>query len=468
VPLTKNKVKKILKKNGVRADWTDKFMEQLDKVQEVEEDEMDEENLIEDPHLGMPEMGDDYNLSSKVADAQPSQPPNPPQGPSLGPTATEKKLEVPAYRTPYSAAESSAKDLLIRAITLEEGKNINDWEVKPSQFPAVAEAWNSGRQIRLNHEGKQTEKVIGKSFKGMVSLGRDIETNFGVPLSEFGLTAADINPSGKYVLAWFKATPEDPQVRTNMLNRYVWAGSIGLAGDGSCKECGKPVYMGAEGFEKTCDHIASVVEMDNVDVKEWSVVPEPAYAHTTFYPSFITAAATLHASKKAMEQPTNWPVGEADPKTPVDNPPTAFKDGDAQVILGSVMTDQKEDVKDKVDAEAKFGKLAEAMATLASALAANATAEAKKADADACRDKAEAEAKKADADAEAKRKAEANAEAKKKAEADAASDKAGSTVQAVAGQPDYVAAIFHPRSVADKGSLYIMNEGRRQRGLAPF
>lgn len=401
--------------------------------------------------------------------------------PSIGPDLTLQPkgraaaIEIPAFTNPYSAtALATMPDLGIWAIALEEGTNVNGWRVMTPEFDRVAAAYAEGRQLRLNHEGKLTEKIIGKSDQGFNVLGKDIESTTGVPFASYGLQASDINPNGHYVVAHFVATPEDPQVRTNILKGYVTAGSIGLQGNGYCDVCHAPVDLTSEGFERTCDDDGSIIDMVNVDVKEWSIVPEPAYAHTFFYPTLTAALDSMMAAKhKAMEEPTPSPVGEdikntkknvsADPPTPdATLPPntSSLNPLSTQVILGSTMTDTTD--KKDADAEAKFTKMEAAITGMAEAVAKLAESEAKRAEADAKKADAEAESCKAKATADAK-KADADAEAgKAKGEA---SDKGGVVVAAVPTTGFNLGPIFYPKLYANAAAKSVIDEARRVRGM---
>jgi hypothetical protein len=398
--------------------------------------------------------------------------------PTIGPNLTVQPIrasaiEIPAFTTPYAAiALATMPDIAIWAIALEEGVNSNGWRVMPTEFDAVAATYSMGKQLRLNHEGKLTEKVIGKSDKGYNILGKEIESVTGVPLSSFGLKDSDINPNGHYVVAHFISTPEDPQVRTNILKGYVTGGSIGLQGNGYCDICNAPVIVTDDGFERTCDHINSIIDMINVDTKEWSIVPEPAYAHTVFYPT-LTAAA--NSKMKGTEEPTPSPVGEvikdtdknitANPQTPAHPilPNTSsLREVTTQVILGSTMTDNTADAKKAdADAEAKASKMDAAIATMANAIARMAEAEGKRAEAEAKKADAEAEAKKADADA-AKKVADAEA-AKACFPKGEASDKGGVVVAATPTNGFNFGPIFQPKLYANAASKFMIDEATRQR-----
>ena len=199
----------------------------------------------------------------------------------------EKPFHVPTYKFAYTAEpkpgfQGENGPIIIKALVLEEGSNINGWRVQSSEFPRVAEQYKAGRQLRTNH-GKDVENVIGRSFSGSVIKGKDVFTFIGRNID-------GIEPEGLYVTAEFEANPRDPQVRTNILKGYVDTGSIGLDAEAFCEECGKPITSDAGGqMQKSCTHMTAGVLLRNVEAKEYSFVAEPAYEHTRAYPSFTSA-----------------------------------------------------------------------------------------------------------------------------------------------------------------------------------
>jgi hypothetical protein len=198
-------------------------------------------------------------------------------------------IHIPAYRMTYVATmkpafEGNDGPVLIKAVVLEPGQNINQWEVRPSQFQKVADAYKAGRQLRTDHS-KDMDKVIGKSYNGMVMKGSELPQWLGTSIQ--GIKSED-----PYVVAEFEATPRNPQVRTNILQGYVDTGSIGLDAKAYCKECRLPLEEQDGQLQKTCRHFDSGVELDEVDVKEYSYVAEPAFEHTLAFPSFSAAVSS--------------------------------------------------------------------------------------------------------------------------------------------------------------------------------
>ena len=218
-------------------------------------------------------------------------------------------VSVPAFKIPYVAApkfEGKDAPIIIKAIVLEEGANVNGWRVVPAEFPRVAAQYKEGRQLRLDH-GKDVAKVIGKSFDAKVIKGTDVATYLGKAIE-------GIRPDGLYVAAEFEANPQEPQVRTNILNGYVETGSIGLDASAFCDKCDKPLMMRGDTFERSCKHFDSPVHLRDVTVKEYSYVAEPAFPHTIALPSFsaaldralrssLTTSATTEAVDALMTEP---------------------------------------------------------------------------------------------------------------------------------------------------------------------
>jgi hypothetical protein len=210
-------------------------------------------------------------------------------------------MSIPAYRIPYTAEpkfQSESAPLVIKAIVLEEGHNVNNWRVLPDEFEKVAEQYKAGRQLRVNH-GKDVQDVIGKSFDGRVIKGKDIALYLGKEME-------GIDPEGKYVAAEFEASPQNPQVRANILSGYVVSGSIGLDAEAFCEECDKPLKTDKEGnMERSCRHFDAPVKLRNVEVKEYSYVAEPAFEHTKAFPSFSAAVQSrLGGSSLNSQKPT--------------------------------------------------------------------------------------------------------------------------------------------------------------------
>ena len=217
----------------------------------------------------------------------------------------KKFVSVPMYKFNYVAAPKFGGkdgDIIIKAIVLEQGLNVNGWRVVAEEFPRVAEQYKAGRQLRLNHD-KTVQAVFGKSFDGKVLKGSEVSTYLGKEME-------GIDPEGLFVAAEFQANPQDPQVRTNILQGYVETGSIGLDADAFCEKCDKPISM-AEGGATTrsCKHLDAPIKLKNVEVKEYSYVAEPAYEHTKAFPSFSAAVteALKNSSVNIMPQ-TNTPM----------------------------------------------------------------------------------------------------------------------------------------------------------------
>lgn len=209
-------------------------------------------------------------------------------------------VSISAYKVPYVAApkfEGKEAPLIIKAIVLEEGHNVNNWRVVPEEFESVAAQYKAGSQLRLNH-GKNVQDVIGRSFDGRVIFGRDISTYLGRSID-------GIDPNGRYVAAEFEANPQEAQARTNILQGYVETGSIGLDANAFCDECGKPVKMEGEKVERTCRHYDAKFKLKNVQVKEYSYVAEPAFQHTMAFPSFSAAVDSALRDSSSIKSADN-------------------------------------------------------------------------------------------------------------------------------------------------------------------
>ena len=209
--------------------------------------------------------------------------------------ANGPNIHFPSFKFRYTAEPKFGSDqgeLIIKAIVLEQGLNVNRWRVDDSEFDNVAAQYKAGRQLRLDHS-RDVQKVFGKSFDSKVILGKDIEGYMGQKID-------GINPEGRYVAAEFIANPTDPQVRMNILKGYVDTGSIGLDANAFCDFCTKPVQVQDDGSViRSCIHQDSGVVLRNVDVKEYSYVAEPAFPHSHAFPSFAAAVSeTLESSLK--------------------------------------------------------------------------------------------------------------------------------------------------------------------------
>lgn len=207
-------------------------------------------------------------------------------------------ISIPAYKTFYVAApKGDGKDapIILKSIVLEQGANVNKWSVDEKEFPKVAEQYRAGRQLRINHS-KDVQDVIGKSFDAKVLKGSELEGYLGKKVD-------GVDPTGMYVTAEFEANPQDPQVRTNLLSSYVDTGSIGLDASPFCSECGEPLKVVGDGFERPCHHLDANVTLRDVEVKEYSYVAEPAFQHTKLFPSFAAAVSTVikHSSLSETE-----------------------------------------------------------------------------------------------------------------------------------------------------------------------
>lgn len=196
-------------------------------------------------------------------------------------------VSVGAFKVPYVATpkfEGKDAPVIIKAIVLEEGLNVNNWRVVSEEFERVAAQYKAGRHLRINHD-KTVESVIGKSFDGKVIKGKEISLYLGRELE-------GVRPEGLYVAAEFEANPQLAQVRTNILQGYVETGSIGLDANAFCEKCDTPIKMKDDGtMEKSCHHYDEPVKLRNVEVKEYSYVAEPAFEHTIALPTFSAAVS---------------------------------------------------------------------------------------------------------------------------------------------------------------------------------
>lgn len=217
-------------------------------------------------------------------------------------------VSVPMFKTQYVAApkfEGKDAPIIIKAIVLEQGHNLNRWRVVEEEFPKVAEQYKAGRHLRVNH-GKDVQDVIGKSFDGKVIKGVDIEGYLGKKLD-------GVNKEGTYVIAEFEANPQDQQIRTNILNGYVETGSIGLDASAFCEKCDKALIMKSDSFDRSCKHYDSPIKLRNVEVKEYSYVAEPAFEHTKAFPSFGAAVNNVFENSSLTYKPTNTDTEMTDP-----------------------------------------------------------------------------------------------------------------------------------------------------------
>lgn len=237
-------------------------------------------------------------------------------------------LHIPAYKMRYTAKPkfgSDAGEITLKAIVLEEGVNINGWKVRTSQFQRVAEAYKAGRQLRINHD-KTVESVFGKSFNGVVLKGSDVAQYMGAQIE-------GINPSAQYVVAEFEASPQTPQVRTNILNGYVETGSIGLDAEAYCDACGKSCQIDSStgDVRRSCRHNEAAIALDNVDVKEYSYVAEPAYPHAVMLPTFSAAVSSAlkigYSSLSVSDTQSDSSRTESMPQAPqpTENPKVAVE-----------------------------------------------------------------------------------------------------------------------------------------------
>ncbi|HKT22505.1 MAG TPA: DUF6582 domain-containing protein [Nitrososphaerales archaeon] len=295
-------------------------------------------------------------------------------------------MSVPAYRTPYVAAPKfggKEGEIIIKALVLEEGPNVNGWQVDPNEFTRVADQYSAGRQLRVNHS-KDMEDVIGKSFKAQVLKGTQIEQYMGAKID-------GINPAGVYVAAEFEANPADPQIRTNILQGYVETGSIGLDAKAFCAKDNTPIEIDAEGhMKRTCHHYDSPIVLRDVDVKEYSYVAEPAFSHSIAVPSFAAAVdKALHTEASSLRA-------------------TSTTDSPLSVQVQASAEGRKK-AEGESEADAKVYSKSEA-----DAIAEQRMADYKRGLADASKFRADAEG-----DAEGRKHADADAEGEGKSEADA-------------------------------------------------
>jgi len=317
-------------------------------------------------------------------------------------------ISISAFKTPYIATPKTTNSdgpIIIKAVVLEPGLNVNNWRVVDEEFGRVAEQYKAGRQLRLNHD-KDVESVIGKSFEGKVMLGRDLAAYLGKEIE-------GILPDGNYVTAEFESNPADQQVRTNILHGYVETGSIGLDANAFCEVCDKPLVFKADSMERTCKHLDAPVKLRNVDVKEYSYVAEPAFEHTKAFPSF---SAAVNSSLSKIESNT------------------------------TMMADEKSVPKDsKVEAVAKAESEGEGVHKMAEAMAERLLAEYKKGFADAIKYRAaDDEEKEKKMPKDAKVEATASAETKK-------TDQVGVVNPPATAKetPDWMSKMFNPTKSID-------------------
>ncbi len=218
--------------------------------------------------------------------------------------STARVMRVPSFKFNYTATpkfEGKEGPIIIKALVLEEGANINNWRVVRSEFENVAAQYKGGRQLRVNHS-KDVQHVIGKSFNGLTLTGKDVAGFLGREIE-------GIVPDGLYVGAEFEANPQDPQIRTNILDGYVETGSIGLDASAYCDECGKPLERGEnDEMKRTCRHLDAPVKLTDVDIKEYSYVAEPAFEHTMAFPSFSAAVdERLRIGRSSLSQSSSNP-----------------------------------------------------------------------------------------------------------------------------------------------------------------
>ena len=285
-------------------------------------------------------------------------------------------ISIPSYKFNYVAApkfEGKDAPLIIKAIVLEEGENINKWKVDKNEFESVAAQYKSGRQLRLNH-GKNVQDVFGRSFEGKTIHGRDIQTYMGKKLD-------GVRDDGLYVVAEFEANPQDAQVRTNILQGYVQTGSIGLDASAFCDECNKPVQMGEDKIDRMCKHTDAPLLLKNVDVKEYSYVAEPAYEHSIALPSFSAAVNEVFKNSSSIINTPTSKVEMSLPDTKIEASATAKKaesESDATAMAkmyadseykrgvaeGRLKAYEEEKEKVKAESEAEGKKKAEAKASV--------------------------------------------------------------------------------------------------------
>jgi len=214
-------------------------------------------------------------------------------------SAGDSRLHFGSHRFFYTAEPKfggAEGDILMKAIVLEPGENVNGWEVDAPEFPRVADAYKAGRQLRLDHDKDHVSSVFGKSFNGQSMTGKDAQTYLGHEVPGIDL-------EGTYVVADFVATPMDPQVRTNIMKGYVETGSIGLDANAFCKACDKPLQITADGqVNRTCTDFTAGIVLKDVDVKEYSYVSEPAFPHAMLYPSFSAAVNSVLKRGSSLSQ----------------------------------------------------------------------------------------------------------------------------------------------------------------------
>lgn len=272
--------------NKYGLDDTKPLSKQKHKLRSEEEEvnpllELFPEEEVETPETDEKALHDRLNRREEANNL-----PHPEDAPHEKMEASKKapSITIPMFKTHFKAEpkfEGKEGPIIIKAVVLEQGHNVNGWRVVPEEFERVAEQYKAGRQLRLNHD-KTVQAIIGKSFDGKVVKGKDLALYIGKEIQ-------GIDPDGLFVTAEFEANPQDPQVRKNILSGYVETGSIGLDANAFCDECGEAVKMVEDDVERTCHHINSPIKLKNVEVQEYSYVAEPAFQHTVAYPSFSAA-----------------------------------------------------------------------------------------------------------------------------------------------------------------------------------
>ena len=285
-------------------------------------------------------------------------------------------ISIPSYKFNYVATpkfEGKDAPLIIKALVLEPGENVNKWRVDEAEFASVASQYKAGRQLRLNH-GKNVQDVFGKSFEGKVILGKDIEGYMGRKLE-------GIKDNASYVAAEFEANPQDAQVRTNILQGYVQTGSIGLDASAYCDKCSKPVKMDEDKIERECRHYDAPLLLKNVDVKEYSYVAEPAFEHSIALPSFSAAVNEVFKNSSSIINTPTSKVEMSLPDNKIDASASAKKaesESDATAMAkmyadseykrgvaeGRLKAYEEEKEKVKAESEAEGKKKAEAKASI--------------------------------------------------------------------------------------------------------
>ncbi len=276
--------------------------------------------------------------------------------------ATDTKIHFPSHRFFYTAEPKfggEQGDILMKAIVLEPGLNVNGWEVDEPEFGRVADAYKAGRQLRLDHDKEHVSSVFGKSFNGQVMSGKDAANYLGHDVP-------GLDPEGTVVVADFVATPMDPQVRTNIMKGYVETCSIGLDANAFCKACDQPVTITADGsVNRSCTDLNAGIVLRNVDVKEYSYVSEPAFPHAMLYPSFSAAvSATLGSSlsissrktEASMSQVSKVEAKTAEPKEESVHPQIQM---DADAYAEQRMNDYKRGLADAAKFRAAPGDTTE-------------------------------------------------------------------------------------------------------------